>query len=126
MDATMSSSQHVLHGCSAIAGSSTSVKRGMFMQLLGNKMNEQRIRELAEQASAHAEETVHYYMGQFDGLTWEAKILKARDLKFAELIVRECAWMAKDPAPSVHDHDAYKLGRRCAGIDVLKHFGVEE
>jgi hypothetical protein len=53
-------------------------------------MNEQRIRELAEQASTHAEETVHYYMGQFDGLTWEAKILKERDLKFAELIVREC------------------------------------
>ena len=53
-------------------------------------MNEQRIRELAEQASTHAEETVHYYMGQFDGLTWQAKILKARDLKFAELLVREC------------------------------------
>ena len=54
-------------------------------------MNEQRIRELAEQASTHAEETVHYYMGQFDGLTWEAKIPKARDLKFAELIVHECS-----------------------------------
>ena len=46
--------------------------------------------------------------------------------KFAELIVRECAWIANDPAPSVYDHDSYKLGRKFAGIDVLKHFGVEE
>ena len=46
--------------------------------------------------------------------------------KFAELIIRECAWIANDPAPSVYDHDSYKLGRKFAGIDVLKHFGVEE
>ena len=48
------------------------------------------------------------------------------EIKFAELIVRECAWIANDPAPSVYDHDSYKLGRKFAGIDVLKHFGVEE
>ena len=46
--------------------------------------------------------------------------------KFAELIVKECAWIANDPAPSVYDNDSYKLGRKFAGIDVLKHFGVEE
>ena len=46
--------------------------------------------------------------------------------KFAELIVRECAWIANDPAPSVYDHDSYKLGRKWASEDVLKHFGVEE
>ena len=45
---------------------------------------------------------------------------------FAQLIVRECAWIANDPAPSVYDHDSYKLGRKFAGIDVLKHFGVEK
>jgi len=80
-------------------------------------MNEQRIRELAEQASTHAEETVHYYMGQFDGLTWEAKILKARDLKFAELIVRECAaqvdWILAE-------------GGKTQGDMLKEHFGVEE
>ncbi len=53
-------------------------------------MNEQRIREIAEQSSYHAENSVDYYSGIVDGLTWEAKILKARDLKFAELIVAEC------------------------------------
>jgi hypothetical protein len=79
-------------------------------------MNEQRIRELSEQASIHAEETVHYYTGQFDGLTWEAKILKARDLKFAELIVRECAskvdWILAD-------------GGKTQGDLIKEHFGVE-
>jgi hypothetical protein len=53
-------------------------------------MNEQRIRTVANAASAHAEDTVEYYHGiDTDGLTWESKILKARDLKFAELIVQE-------------------------------------
>ena len=52
-------------------------------------MNE-RIRELAVEADEYAEQTVHYYQGQFDGLTWEGKIKQTRDLKFAELIVREC------------------------------------
>jgi hypothetical protein len=76
-------------------------------------MNEQRIRELSEQASIHAEETVHYYTGQFDGLTWEAKILKARDLKFAELIVRECI------------DTAFHKGHPDLEF-LLKHFGVEK
>ena len=48
------------------------------------------------------------------------------EIKFAELIVRECAWIANDPAPSVYDHDSYKLGRKWASEDVLKHFGVKE
>ena len=52
-------------------------------------MNE-RIRQLAEQADEYTEQTVHYYQGQFDGLTWEGKIKQTRDTKFAELIVREC------------------------------------
>ena len=70
------------------------------------------IRELAEQASTHAEKTVHYYMGQFDGLTWEAKILKVRDLKFAELIVLECAKLV--------DQDWH-----VSGAELREHFGME-
>jgi hypothetical protein len=80
-------------------------------------MNEQRIRELAEQASTHAEETVHYYMGQFDGLTWEAKILKARDLKFAELIVRQCALTA-----GLMEHQ----GRTGIGAQLLDNFEIKD
>ena len=52
-------------------------------------MNE-RIRQFAEQADNYAEQTVHYYNGQFEGLTWKGKLKQARDTKFAELIVREC------------------------------------
>ena len=75
-------------------------------------MNE-RIRQLAEQAG---------YRDIFDNDTKA----RARLEKYTELIVRECAWIANDPAPSVYDHDSYKLGRKFAGIDVLKHFGVEK
>ena len=45
-------------------------------------------------------------------------------LDFAELIVRECADIAKG-VDGVEGGD-YKSGRTWAGIDVLKHFGVEE
>lgn len=76
-------------------------------------MNE-RIKELAEQA-------------------WDATAV-SKDFghpvsfaeKLAELIVRECAWIANGPAPSVYDHDSYKLARKWASEDVLNHFGVEE
>ena len=77
-------------------------------------MNE-RIRELAEQADEYAEQTVHYYQGQFDGLTWEGKIKQTRDTKFAELIVRECADISD---ASFHDGSAGYTA-------ILKHFGVE-
>ena len=46
--------------------------------------------------------------------------------KFAELIVRECADIAKGEPASFYDRDAYKLGRKFASEDVLKHFGVEK
>ena len=52
-------------------------------------MNE-RILQLAREADEYAEQTVHYYQGQFDGLTWEGKIKQTRDTKFAQLIVAEC------------------------------------
>ena len=74
-----------------------------------------RIKELAEQAR-------DWGYAEHSGYT--AQLLFEE--KFAELIVKECAWIANDPAPSVYDNDSYKLGRKFAGIDVLKHFGVEE
>ena len=78
-------------------------------------MNE-RIRLLAEQC---------YETGPIGKDGWP-EYSKFNEEKFAELIVRECAWIANDPAPSVYDPNSYKLGRKFAGIDVLKHFGVEE
>ena len=68
-------------------------------------MNE-RIKQIAKQSSDFAEQ-IPFYRGIEDGLTWEAKIQNARDLKFAELIVRECAKFT--------DHTE----------ELYKHFGVE-
>ena len=73
----------------------------------------QRIKQLWEEAAKTTQ-----------GDSWEEQTKFME--RFAELIVRECARIANDPAPSVYDHDSYKLGRKFAGIDVLKHFGVEE
>ena len=42
--------------------------------------------------------------------------------KFAELIVQECADIAKQT--DTDDGDDYKSGRVWAGIDILKHFNV--
>ena len=44
--------------------------------------------------------------------------------KFAELIVRECAEIAKKVDGD--ESDDYQSGRTWAGIDVLEHFGVKE
>ena len=71
-------------------------------------MNE-RIRELERQA------TDYYSNGQ-------ERIFDRQ--KFAELIVRECADIAKKVDGD--ESDDYQSGRTWAGIDVLKHFGVEE
>ena len=80
-------------------------------------MNE-RIQELADEADEYTEQTVHYYQGQFNGLTWEGKIKQTRDTKFAELIVKECM----------------KLNSKELSITAIErllplyaeHFGVEE
>jgi hypothetical protein len=85
-------------------------------------MIEQRIREIANQASTHAEDTVDYYSGIVDGLTWEAKILKARDLKFAELIVRECmdqVWYTREDG--INGNVSQVIKDR-----IKQHFGVEQ
>ena len=82
-------------------------------------MNEQ-IKQLADEAGIAIWGDAVYMYHPKD--TLDSTVME----KFAQLIVRECAWIANDPAPSVYDHDSYKLGRKFAGIDVLKHFGVEE
>jgi hypothetical protein len=76
-------------------------------------MNE-RIQELAEQCYEHDQSWTG--VGQ--------RILNKE--KFAQLIVRECAGIAKGEPADFIDSDPYKEGRRAAGSDVLKHFGVEE
>jgi hypothetical protein len=79
----------------------------------------ERIKKLAEQADNYAKQTVHYYQGQFDGLTWEGKIKQVRDTKFAELIVRECG-VALNPM-------LRNMVSRGQAYDLIKqHFGVEE
>ena len=74
-------------------------------------MNE-RIRELAEQAT-----TIEYGADRGFFLLLDKE-------KFAELIVRECAQVAKEVDGD--EGDDYTSGRTWAGIDVLKHFGVKE
>ena len=82
-------------------------------------MNEQRIREIANQSSDFAEQ-IPYFRGVENGLTWEATIQKARDLKFAELIVRECANI-------VNSLEQYEGQGDCSTAEYIKeHFGVEE
>lgn len=53
--------------------------------------------------------------------------------KFAELLVRECARVARaTPAPNFHEHLKQQLGHTWdmaaseAGREIVKHFGVEE
>jgi hypothetical protein len=78
-------------------------------------MNEQRIQEIASQCSAIAVE-IPFFRGIENGLTWEATIQKARDLKFAELIVRACADVGERYADG-----NYEVPRQ-----ILEHFGLEE
>ena len=72
--------------------------------MCGNKdfeMN-QRIRQLAEQATTYIDPSAN------DGVCWNFD-----KEKFAQLIVRECAWVA-DTAEPYQTSDL-----------ILKHFGVE-
>ena len=76
-------------------------------------MNE-RIKQLAEQAGMIVGDAGEFDMAKF----------MPKEVKFAELIVRECADIAKKVDGD--ESDDYQSGRTWAGIDVLKHFGVEE
>ena len=87
-------------------------------------MNEQRIRDIANQSSTYAEDTVDYYSGiGDDGLTWEAKILKVRDLKFAELMVKECVSIVEN---SRIEGDASVCLVGATKCKIEQHFGVEQ
>ena len=77
------------------------------------RMNE-RIKQLAEQAGMIVGDAGEFDMAKF----------MPKEVKFAELIVRECAEIAKKVDGD--ESDDYQSGRTWAGIDVLKHFGVEE
>jgi hypothetical protein len=71
-----------------------------------------RIQELAEQCTTIYNSTTFPVDRDFD---YE---------KFAELIVKECANVAK--LTEADDGNDYKAGRHWAGTDILKHFGITE
>ena len=77
------------------------------------RMNE-RIKQLAEQAGMIVGDAGEFDMAKF----------MPKEVKFAELILQECADIAKKVDGD--ESDDYNSGRTWAGIDVLKHFGVEE
>jgi hypothetical protein len=99
-------------------------------------MNEQRIREIANQASDHAENTVEYFPDTEDGLDYPAKMMKVRDLKFAQLIVAECLRQVQEQyKPVLEDEimmkDTHWDGYVQCGVDsyvaIREHFhGVEQ
>lgn len=88
-------------------------------------MNE-RIKELAEQAGMVMYPTG---LGISENTLWGDKNIS----KFAELIVRECARVARaTPSPNFHEHLKQQLGHTWdmasveAGKQIVKHFGVKE
>ena len=87
-------------------------------------MNEERIREIASQCSAIAVE-IPFFRGIENGLTWEATIQKARDLKFAELIVRQMLAIT-DAHTEVFQTDRDRALIEHIKQSVKQHFGVEQ
>jgi hypothetical protein len=80
----------------------------------GRSMNE-RIKELAEQATEYANEQNELY-GVGYVITFKEK--------FAELIVRECVAICQDVDG---EEDAMvKCGRQVCAVEIREHFGVEE
>jgi hypothetical protein len=89
-------------------------------------MNE-RIRQLAEQAGITTNLDTDYFEKDIN------KWVDYYSEKFAELIVRECARVARaTPAPNFHEHLKQQLGHTWdmasseAGREIVKHFGVEQ
>ena len=78
-------------------------------------MNE-RIRELAEQAWDETKEEFGSFVD--DSGEIDFTFLHAYTEKFAELIVRECAFVA--------DENYIHRGSRTCGLAIRLHFGVEE
>ena len=82
----------------------------------------QRILQLAVEADEYTKQTVHYYQGQFNGLTWEGKIKQTRDTKFAQLIVRDC----KDLLFESSENNRLPIAVDDMVHIIDTHFGVEE
>ena len=78
--------------------------KGLYAPKLKPKMNE-RIKELAEQAGMIIGDASNFDMTKF----------MPKEVKFAELIVRECASLAYDGPGGILDH-----------FGLEEHFGVEE
>jgi len=76
-------------------------------------MNNERIRELAYVAANLADAEVD------SGSEFHPAFCR----KFAELIIRECAWVAQNKDDTCMD---LKYGRAVAAGKILKHFGVEQ
>jgi len=82
-------------------------------------MNE-RIEKLARKSGATVNEGYDGTKSFVYGITMSPEELE----KFAELIVKECAEVARLTDPS--DSDEYRSGRYWAGLDIKNHFGVAE
>ncbi len=99
-------------------------------------MNEEKIREIANQASDYAENTVDYtenptsvYKALENGLN----LLKAKDLKFAELMVKEFINLIETEVSEQYDEEyesedymtGYDKSLRLACEKIKEHFGVK-
>jgi len=85
-------------------------------------MNEDRIREIANQASAHAESTVDPFWDLEDGLDYPARLMKVRDLKFTELIIQECVDICDEVQSQ---YGQYTFTATTVKNRVREHFGVK-
>ena len=83
-----------------------------------------RIKILAEQAGFGLRRDVVNAYGEIYTSRLEHLPITEDLAKFAELIVQECAEIAKKVDGD--ESDDYQSGRTWAGIDVLEHFGVKE
>ncbi len=87
----------------------------MLMREFVNSLDNERIKQLAEQAGAGWDHKYHWYVG--------SETMQ----KFAELIVGECVEVcnsvAKDRA-SYHDREGRDTAYSC-GDEIKEHFGVE-
>jgi len=92
-------------------------------------MNEQRIREIANQSSEYAETTIAY-TGSMVPYEWEARLMKARDLKFTELILKEFSSVIEGVYQSelhsfMDEWERGNLNGLSRAIEIInEHFGV--
>jgi hypothetical protein len=72
-------------------------------------MTREDIMSMAQKASKYAEQTVNYYNGKFDGLTWEQRLNIVKYEKFAALVAaherEQCALVAEELRPSKPEYD---------------------